>query len=100
SYIHIVNGSRSAGSNRQFDSELDTVGNWGFEVYWALTPETNKSTYGFWVSTYRKTDVFGPMANRFYENSIKIIDEDLAIYEAQQRAIALGSLGDDADVES
>jgi phenylpropionate dioxygenase-like ring-hydroxylating dioxygenase large terminal subunit len=100
SYIHIINGSRPAGPNTPIESESDTVGNWGFEVYWALTPETQKSTYGFWVSTYRKTDVFGPMAERFYENSIKIIDEDLAIYQSQQRAIEFHSDADDADVQS
>ncbi len=40
--------------------------------------------HGFWVSTYRKADVSGSMAERFYDNSMKIIDEDVSIYEAQQ----------------
>jgi vanillate O-demethylase monooxygenase subunit len=99
-YIHIVNGSRSANSNSSVEDEFDTVGRWGFEVYWALTPETERSTHGFWVSIYRKTDVPGTMADRFRSNTADIITEDVVVYEAQQRAIDLNHKADTGDVSS
>ena len=99
-YIYIINGSRLASANSSLDDVLDTIGHWGFEVYWALTPETERSTHGFWVSTYRKADVFGEMVQKFSTNTAEIIAEDVSIYEAQQRAIDLAADGRDCDVAS
>jgi phenylpropionate dioxygenase-like ring-hydroxylating dioxygenase large terminal subunit len=100
SFIHIVNGSRPTAPVAPTSAELNTVAHWGFEVYWALTPETDRSTRGYWASVFRRTDVSEANVEAFRRNTMLILQEDVTLYDAQQRAIDLRAAGAEQDITS
>ena len=86
SYFYINNGSAATGTPAG-TSRIDGPGEWGFQVYHGITPETDKTTHQFWVIAHELAAV--PKAGReeFYRQCHQVIHEDLAIYEAQQRSL-------------
>ncbi len=98
SYIDICNGSTVAGEGVPQAERPSSQGRWGFVVYHALTPETETSTHQFWAVAAPRTMVPANREALFTEQMKGVLAEDLAVYEAQQRAIDLDPAMRGADV--
>ena len=100
SYIYVNSGTCAAGEGPGPDRWLDDQGLWGFVAYHALTPVTPRRTRQFWAVSL-PADWVPPERREVYEQQMRLIPlEDLAVYEAQQRAIDLaGEAGNDGDVD-
>ena len=98
SYMNINNGCDDTGVGAQGAERNVSLGKWGFVVYHALTPETETTTHQFWAATLPETFVDPAKRDVFETSFYAIIEEDLAVYEAQQRAIDLDPNAADRDV--
>ena len=99
SYIHVNSGSDTAGEGGGREVRMNGQGRWGFVVYHGLTPETDRSTHQFWSVSLPSEWVPTDKRDVFVEQMKNIPAEDLAVYEAQQRAIDLDpdAIGGDAN---
>ena len=87
SYIRINNGSRVAtGENLSIDVEND-LGDWGFRVCHALTPETETMTRQYWAVPYRRDMVGENEARQWQVQMSNVLQEDFDVYVRQQTAI-------------
>jgi len=89
SFILINNGSDDAGTGVQGDEPNVSQGKWGFQVYHAMTPETDTTTHQFWAVTHPAELIEAAKLDNFQDAIRDVIIEDLDVYEAQQRAIDL-----------
>ena len=87
--IAINNGSVPAGSGRQGAARNTDLGTWGFQVYHAMTPETETTTHQFWAVAHPAAFVDAAKLAKFQDQMRFVLGEDLDVYEAQQRAIGL-----------
>jgi len=85
-YFLINNGSAATGSASSAE-RLEELGEWGFQVYHGITPETEKSTHQFWVIAHELSAVPEAGREEFYRQCHQVIWEDYHIYEAQQRSL-------------
>ena len=97
-YIDICNGSTAAGEGLPQEERPASQGRWGFVVYHALTPETETTTHQFYAVAGHRSMVPAHMEATFTEQMMGVLAEDLAVYEAQQRAIDLDPETGGADV--
>ena len=100
SYIYVNSGSCAAGEGPGPEGWIDDQGLWGFVVYHALTPVSPSTTRQFWAVSLPAAWV--PDARRaVFEQQMRAIPpEDLAVYEAQQRAVDLaGAAGNPGDID-
>jgi phenylpropionate dioxygenase-like ring-hydroxylating dioxygenase large terminal subunit len=88
-YIDINNGSTAAGSAPPPADRHGTQGRWGFVVYHAMTPETETTTHQFWCVAAENRCVPPHMRERFDIDMRNVLNEDLIVYEAQQKCIDL-----------
>ena len=86
-YFLINNGSAAANSGNGNDRRLETPGEWGFQVYHCITPETERRTHQFWAIAYHKDAVKAADRQEFNRQHHNVIAEDVGIYQAQQRAL-------------
>lgn len=89
SYILINNGSEDTGAGTQHNEQIDSQGRWGFQVYHAMTPETETTTHQFWAVAHPGRFVEAAKLEKFQNQMHVVLGEDLTVYEAQQRAIDL-----------
>ena len=89
SYIHVNSGSTTAGDGAAAADRMSDQGRWGFVVYHGLTPETARTTHQFWSVSLPAQWVDPSKHDTFVAQMKDIPAEDLAVYEAQQRAIDL-----------
>jgi vanillate O-demethylase monooxygenase subunit len=87
SFIYIVNGSTPAEQSLDGVDTVSSNGRWGWEVYHAVTPETAKTSHQFWAVSLPRKFLDESKHKEFEHQAIVVIDEDLAIYEAQQACI-------------
>jgi vanillate O-demethylase monooxygenase subunit len=100
SYFFINNGSAATGTPVG-GGRLEGPGEWGFQVYHGITPETERTTHQFWAIAHELAAVARPDRDEFYRQCHQVIHEDLAIYDAQQRALDGDPAGASAhDVQS
>lgn len=99
SYIYVNSGTETAGNGAKPGSRMTEQGRWGFVVYHGLTPETVRTTHQFWSVSLPKAWVDPAKMDVFVAQMKNIPAEDLAVYEAQQRAIDLDpdAVGGDAN---
>lgn len=97
SYIHVNSGSDVAGQGVAPEGRMADQGRWGFIVYHGLTPETARTTHQFWSVSLPSNWVADDKREVFVEQMKNIPAEDLAVYEAQQRAIDLDPHAADND---
>ena len=98
SYISINNGSRAAGNpTDRIDCPTD-LGDWGFRVFHAITPETQTSCHQFWAVPFRKDMVGEQDYELWNEQMTQVLIEDHDIYVAQQASISADPLAKDHDV--
>ena len=97
-YIDICNGSTEAGRGLPQHERPRGQGRWGFVVHHAMTPETETTTHQFWAVASLRAMVPPDKQALFAAQMEMVIDEDRAVYEAQQRAIDLDPEARGADV--
>lgn len=87
SYFFINNGSARRGWRPPAGARIDTQGEWGFQVFHGITPETETTSHQFWALAHELAAV--PVAGRaeFYRQAHQVVYEDLAVYEGQQRSL-------------
>lgn len=86
-YFLINNGSEGAGARKPGRYRVFDRGEWGFQVYHGITPETRRSTHQFWAVAYELSAVPKEGRPEFHRQCRQVIREDVAIYEAQQRSL-------------
>ena len=86
-YFLINNGSEAAGLREPGQERVFDRGEWGFQVYHGITPETDRSTNQFWVVCYEKSVVPPKSRKEFHRQCHQVIREDVGMYEAQQEMI-------------
>jgi len=87
-YFWINNGSAACGWRPPDGGDrIETQGEWGFEVYHGITPETATTTHQFWTLAHALEMVRAEDRDEFYRQCHHVVYEDLAIYDAQQRSI-------------
>jgi phenylpropionate dioxygenase-like ring-hydroxylating dioxygenase large terminal subunit len=96
-YFLINNGSGRCGWQSDAGDRLYTQGEWGFQVYHGITPETAHTTHQFWALAHELDAV--PLSGRpeFYAQAQQVVMEDLVVYEAQQRSLDTDRRGASAD---
>ena len=93
-YFLINNGSGKCGwATADGSSRLDTQGEWGFQVYHCITPETEKTTHQFWALAHELEAVPPEGRPEFYQQSHQVIFEDQVVYEAQQKSLDTDPVG-------
>ncbi len=99
SYIDINNGSAAVGEGVPQELRPSERGRWGFVVHHALTPETEVTTHQFWAVGGEKRLIDADKRATFDEAMHGVLNEDLVVYEAQQRCIDLDpdAIGRDAN---
>ena len=86
-YFLINNGCAAPNSGADDDSRLAGPGEWGFQVYHCITPQDERRTHQFWAIAYDNATVAAKDRPEFNRQHHHVIAEDVAIYEAQQRAL-------------
>jgi phenylpropionate dioxygenase-like ring-hydroxylating dioxygenase large terminal subunit len=87
-FFWINNGSGECGWRPADGGDrILTQGEWGFEVYHGITPETESSTHQFWTLAHALDMVAPSDRPEFYRQCHHVVYEDLAIYDAQQRSL-------------
>jgi phenylpropionate dioxygenase-like ring-hydroxylating dioxygenase large terminal subunit len=96
-YFWINNGSAACGWRPQGGDRVEGQGEWGFEVYHGITPETETTTHQFWTLAHA-LDMVRPEARaEFYRQCHAVVYEDQAIYDAQQRSLDTDPAGASAE---
>jgi vanillate monooxygenase len=97
-YFLINNGSGRCGwTTADGSSRLDTQGEWGFQVYHCITPETDKTSHQFWALAHELKAVPPEGRPEFYRQCHQVILEDQVVYEAQQRSLDTDPAGASAE---
>lgn len=97
-YFLINNGSGRCGwTTADGSSRLDTQGEWGFQVYHCITPETEKTSHQFWALAHELKAVPPEGRAEFYRQCHQVILEDQEVYEAQQRSLDTDPAGASAE---
>lgn len=86
-YFFINNGSGGLGWTAPEGDRLDTQGEWGFQVFHGITPETETTSHQFWALAHELRAIPPAGREEFYRQAHQVVLEDLAIYEAQQRSL-------------
>jgi vanillate O-demethylase monooxygenase subunit len=97
-YYWINNGSAACGWHPTDGGDrVLTQGQWGFEVYHGITPETAHTTHQFWTLAHALDMVPPDGRAEFYRQCQHVVFEDLAVYDAQQRSLDTDPRGASAD---
>lgn len=96
-FFLVNNGSKPATESVPTEEDTRGQGNWGFQVYHAITPETETTTHDFWSIAF-PSHLLPEEGRQGFKNTIlAILEEDRVIYDAQQPAVEkkseLGRLG-------
>ena len=86
-FFFINNGSARCGWEAPAGTRLETQGEWGFQVFHCITPETETSSHQFWALAHDLAAVPPDGREEFYRQSHQVVLEDLAVYNAQQRSL-------------
>ena len=86
-YFLINNGSEGTGQRKPGQYRVFDQGEWGFQVYHGITPESESSTHQFWAIAYELISVPKKSRPEFHRQCHQVIWEDVGIYEAQQLAL-------------
>lgn len=89
SYIYICNGTTPSGEGLPQPERRASMGQWGFHVYHAMTPETETTTHQFWAVLHPRENVAPEKRPAFKDAMRNVLKEDLDVYEAQQICIDL-----------
>lgn len=88
-FFRINNGSAIAGTGASEKTPEGGDGRWGFRVYHAITPETEKSTHYFWVVMHDIGAYTPAVCVPFHREHVKILSQDVEVFCSQQLIIDL-----------
>ena len=101
SYVRVSYGSLPAKNGLPDNGPDDEViwqpGHWGFQVFHGVTPETEITTHQFRYILHEKGAADEATTAEFYRQNDQIINEDRAIFAAQQKALSRDPSGATAD---
>ena len=97
SFFFINNGSGRCGWSAPAGERVDTQGEWGFQVFHGITPETATTSHQFWALAHELAAVPPAGREEFYRQSHQVVLEDLAVYEGQQRSLDTDPRGASAE---
>jgi vanillate O-demethylase monooxygenase subunit len=86
-YIRVSYGSAPAGSPLPEGDDIWSHGQWGFQVFHGLTPESARTTHQFRHVAHDRGLGDAAVTAEFYRQCDQIICEDLAVFAAQQQAL-------------
>ena len=92
-YFRISFGAAVTGKKQPTDHLGPDSERWGYIVYHAATPETDRSSHYFWIITPDFGAADTSNARRFFPEMPKVIGQDFEIFEAQQRCHRHRSVG-------
>src|SRR5262249_3158819 len=92
-YFFINNGSGRCGWQHEGGDRIDTQGEWGFQVFHGITPETATSSHQFWALAHDLNAVPPEGRPEVYPQCHQVVLEALAVYEGQQRSLATDPRG-------
>lgn len=87
SYVRVSYGSAVAGSGIPKGDGFWEQGQWGFQVFHGITPETERTTFQFRYVAHPRAMADEGVTARFYRECDQIIGEDIEIFPVQQAAI-------------
>jgi phenylpropionate dioxygenase-like ring-hydroxylating dioxygenase large terminal subunit len=87
SYIRVSYGSAPAATAMPEGDDIWSQGNWGFQVFHGLTPETERTTHQLRHVAHDRGLGDAAVTAEFYRQCDQIICEDLAVFGAQQRGL-------------
>jgi vanillate O-demethylase monooxygenase subunit len=97
-YFWINNGSGACGWRPPHGGDrIVTQGEWGFEVYHGITPESETTAHQFWALAHALDMVPAEGRAAFYRQCHDVVYEDQVIYDAQQRSLDTDPAGASAD---
>lgn len=88
-YFYINNGSAIAGTGASEKNPEGGQGRWGFRVYHAITPETERTTNYFWAVLHDFGIDDPSVYEEFHRQVHQVIGEDIEVFENQQRNLDL-----------
>lgn len=100
SYVRVNYGSAEAGTGIPEGDGFWGQGQWGFQVFHGLTPETEKTTHQFRYVAHQFGDADEAELKEFYRQCDQIITEDVVIFPVQQRAIDSDPRATPGDIHS
>jgi phenylpropionate dioxygenase-like ring-hydroxylating dioxygenase large terminal subunit len=87
SYVRVSYGSAPAGTGIHEGDGIWAQGNWGFQVYHGITPETERTSHQLRYVIHQFGRGDAAMLAEFYRQCDQIINEDVAVFAVQQRAL-------------
>ena len=88
-YIFVCNGSTRTGTGASPADCGTSLGQWGYQIFHAETPETETTTHQFWAEAHPREHIEPEQLTGFQDAMRNIVAEDLDIYVGQQSAIDL-----------
>jgi phenylpropionate dioxygenase-like ring-hydroxylating dioxygenase large terminal subunit len=100
-FFLVNNGSKPTAPTPPSEGDVSGNGMWGFQVYHAITPETENTSHDFWTIG-APVEMLPADAREKFKNTMEgILDEDRGVYDAQQKAVeAKSPLGRAGRVQS
>jgi vanillate O-demethylase monooxygenase subunit len=99
-YVRVSYGAAPAGTGIPDGEGFWTQGQWGFQVYHGITPETERTTHQFRYVTHPAGPADAAALADFYRECDQIIGEDVAIFPVQQQAIDTDPAASAEDINS
>jgi len=96
-YIYVCNGSTKTKAGASVADCSTDLGQWGYQIFHAETPETETTTHQFWAEAHPREHIVSDKLQGFQDAMRNIVNEDLDIYIAQQSAIDLDTEALDRD---
>jgi vanillate O-demethylase monooxygenase subunit len=85
----VCNGSTRTGAGASPADCGTNLGQWGYQIFHAETPETETTTHQFWAEAHPRGNIAPDKLQGFQDAMRNIIAEDLDVYVGQQAAIDL-----------
>jgi len=86
-YFLVNNGSKPTSDRPPGEQDTRGQGIWGFQVYHAITPETETTSHDFWTVGAPEGMLPSEARAPFRKTIEDILDEDRVVYDAQQKAV-------------
>jgi phenylpropionate dioxygenase-like ring-hydroxylating dioxygenase large terminal subunit len=96
STLTIDNGSAAAGTGAPEGRR--GAQRWGFRVCHGITPETERTTNYFWALAHEFGAEDAAVRGEFHRQSLHVVGEDIAVFEAQQKIIELDPAAPTLDI--
>jgi vanillate O-demethylase monooxygenase subunit len=84
--LSLFAGAAAAGSGAPQGNFSEAI---ALHTFNAMTPETEKATHYYWTIAQKRSDRPEHLINSMFADIRKTVQEDVAVFEAQQRSLDL-----------